>query len=62
MTIEYAIITILAIALLFQTWHKRTWKRRATAHQLGLWGVFKQSFTESVQKRSEWPELIDEKK
>jgi hypothetical protein len=62
MTIEYAIITILTAWVLFQTWRKAVWKRRAKAHQLGLWCVFKQSFTESVQKRNEWPELIDEKK
>lgn len=75
MTIEYAIITILAIALLFQSWRKRTWKRRhkalVTAElAAGVGSVFGRALVDAMgktliahhQQQIEWPELIDEKK
>lgn len=50
---EYAIITILAVITLWQTWRKRVWKRRALSNQLNLWHVFRQSFIDHWAK-TEW--------
>lgn len=67
----YAIITILTIALLFQTWRKRVWKRRASGNAW-LWNAFVKGVYDSLKTADyapratphrrrdvEWPETIE---
>lgn len=56
---EYAIITILSLALAFTFWRSRVWKRRAAGK--GFWGVIERQMVRNLETgaaKQEWPEVL----
>ena len=60
LNMEYAIITALLIALIYQTLTKRYWKRRAAG--TGFWGLVERQMQINAGKlpvSNEWPDEIE---